>query len=177
MKLPSRYARDALCMGLASLVEPGTVLCFLNVHLDSLESFSWRSPQIEVLAGVLREPGCSGGIIVGDFIAISPEAHVLLDKHELVDAWVALHGRTGSGGATWGVGMELWDGLKPGRLDKFATLSLKAENMQVPQPGLIKIPRSSEPLLYSPWSDHCGLWCSVVIDKVSRFGLAWSTTP
>ena len=114
---------------------------------------------------------------MGDFMAISPEAHVLLDKHELVDAWVALHGRTGSGGATWGVGMELWDGLKPGRLDKFATLSLKAENMQVPQPGLIKIPRSSEPLLYSPWSDHCGLWCSVVIDKVSRFGLAWSTTP
>ena len=157
MKLPSRYARDALCVGLASPLEPGTVLHFLNVHLDSLESFSWCFLQIEVLAGVLREPGCSGGIIVGDFNAVSPEDQVLLDKHELVDAWVALHGRTGSGGATWGVGVELRDGLKPGRLDKFAMLNLKAEDMQVLQPGLIKIPRPSEPPLYSPWSDHCGL--------------------
>jgi len=157
MKLPSRYARDALCVGLASPLEPGTVLHFLNVHLDSLESFSWRFLRIEVLAGVLREPGCSGRIIVGDFNAVSPEDHALLDKHELVDAWVALHGRTGSGGATWRVGVELRDGLKPGRLDKFAMLSLKAEDMRVLQPGLIKIPRPSEPPLYSPWSDHCGL--------------------
>jgi len=82
-----------------------------------------------VLAGVLREPGCSGGIIVGDFIAISPEHHALLDKHELVDAWVALYGRPGSGGATWGVGVELWNGLEPGRLYKFAMLSLKADSM------------------------------------------------
>jgi len=107
MKLPSRYARDALCVDLASPAEPGTVLRFFNVHLDPLESFSWRSLQIQVLAGVLREPRCSGRIITGDFNAISPEDHALLDKQELVDAWVALRGRTGSGGATWSVNVEL----------------------------------------------------------------------
>ena len=89
-------------MDLASPAKPGTVLRFLNVYLDSLESFSWRSPQIQVLAGVLREPRCRGRIITGDFNAISPEDHALLDKRELVNAWVAFHGRIGSAGAVMG---------------------------------------------------------------------------
>ena len=35
--------------------------------------------------------------------------------------------------------------MKPGRLDKVAILGLKAEDMQVFWPGLIKIPRPGEP--------------------------------
>ena len=33
----------------------------------------------------LREPGCGGGIIAGDFNAISPEDDGLVDKNKLVD--------------------------------------------------------------------------------------------
>jgi tyrosyl-DNA phosphodiesterase 2 len=47
------------------------------------------------LAGLLREPRSRGGIIAGDFNAILPEDHRLVDEHELLDAWVALHGRRG----------------------------------------------------------------------------------
>ncbi|KAG2366673.1 hypothetical protein BDR07DRAFT_1395431, partial [Suillus spraguei] len=41
---------------------------------------------MEILANLLREPGCGGGLIAGDFNAISLEDHALLDKNGLVDA-------------------------------------------------------------------------------------------
>ena len=154
-QLPSRYERDALCVNIAA--PAGQVLRLLNVHLDSLDSQFRRALQMEVLAGLLREPGCSGGIIAGDFNAILPEDHALVDKHELVDAWVALHGSTTGpdGGATWGVGVELEDGLKPGRLDKVVMLGLQPNEIEVLQPGLIDA--------YTPLSDHCGLRCTFTI--------------
>ena len=110
-----------------------------------------------VLAGLLREPGCSGGIIAGDFNAIHPDDHTLVDNYELVDAWVALHGSTTGpdGGATWGVGVELKDGLKPGRLDKVVMLGMQPNEIKVLQPGLIDA--------YTPWSDHCGLRCTFTL--------------
>jgi tyrosyl-DNA phosphodiesterase 2 len=46
---------------------------------------------MEFLAIVLREPGCSGGIIEGDFIAISAKDDDLVDKNELSD--IAREGR------------------------------------------------------------------------------------
>jgi tyrosyl-DNA phosphodiesterase 2 len=53
---------------------PGTVFRLINVHLDSLwDTLHYRAQQMEILANVLREPGCGGGIIAGDFNAISPE--------------------------------------------------------------------------------------------------------
>jgi tyrosyl-DNA phosphodiesterase 2 len=118
---------------------------------------------MEILAGVLCEPGCGGGIIAGDFNAISPEGDGLVDKNKLVDAWVALHGRAGPDGATWGVGVERRDGLGPGRLDKVAMLGLKAEEMEVLRPGLIEVPRPGEKPVEIPWSDHCGLRCTFTI--------------
>ncbi|KAI1786580.1 Endonuclease/exonuclease/phosphatase [Ganoderma leucocontextum] len=156
-ELPSRYERDALCMNIAAPAAPGAVLrLLLNVHLDSLDSHFRRALQMYVLAGLLREPGCSGGIIAGDFNAILPGDHMLVDKHELVDAWVALHGSTTGpdGGATWGVGVELEDGLKPGRLDKVVmlVLGLQPDEIEALQPGFINA--------YTPWSDHCGLRCT-----------------
>ena len=118
---------------------------------------------MEILADVLREPGCSGGIIAGDFNAISPEDDGIVDKNGLVDAWVALHGRADSDGATWGVGVKRRDGLGRGRLDKVAMMGLKAEEMEVLRPGLIEMPRPGEDSIEIPWSDHCGLRCTFTI--------------
>ena len=110
-ELPSRYERDALCVDIATPAAPDQVLRLFNVHLDSLDSQFRRALQMMVLADFLRDPGCSDGIIAGEFNAILTDDHVLVDKHELVNAWLALHGSTTGpdGGATWGVGVELED--------------------------------------------------------------------
>ena len=118
---------------------------------------------MEILANVLRKPGCSGGIIVGDFNAIGPEDDGLIDKNELVDARVALHGRADPDGATWGVGLERRDRLGPGRLDKVAMVSLKAKEMEVLRPDIIDVSRPGEEPFEIPWSDHCGLRCTFTI--------------
>ena len=90
---------------------------------------------------------------IGDFNALDPREDALVDKHELVDAWVALRGATG--GATWGVGAELDDGRKPRRLDKVVMMGAQPRTVDVLQPGLVG-PRT-------PWSDHCGLRCTFAI--------------
>ena len=155
MELPSRYGRDALCVNFAAPAASGAFFRLLNVHLDSLDSSFRRVLQMWELADLLREPGCKGGVIAGDFNAIYPEDHTLVDEHELLDAWVALHGSTGSDGATWGVGVELEGGRKPKRLDKVVMLGLKPDEIEVLQPGLNEYGR--------PWSDHCGLRCTFTI--------------
>ncbi|KAI0252183.1 Endonuclease/exonuclease/phosphatase [Lactifluus subvellereus] len=105
--LPSKYARDGLYVDIIPPTAPGTVFRLVNVHLDSLgDTLPHRAQQIKLLADVVREPGCGGGIIAGDFNAISPKDEGLVDENDLVDAWVALHGRPGPGGATWGVSVE-----------------------------------------------------------------------
>ncbi|GBE87303.1 hypothetical protein SCP_1005510 [Sparassis crispa] len=115
------------------------------------------------MANVLREPGYSGGIIAGDFNAITPGDDGLVDKNELVDAWVALNGREDLDGATWGVGLERRDGLGPGRLDKVAMMGLKAQEIKVLRPGTIEVPRPGEKPVEIPWSDHCGLRFTFII--------------
>ena len=130
---------------------------------------------MEILANVLREPGCSGGIIAGDFNAISPEDDGLVNRNGLVDAWVALHGRADPDGATWGFGVERQDGLGPSRLDKVVMLGLMAKEMEVLRPGPIEVPRPGEKPFEIPWSDHCGLRCTFTIWLSDRFGLAPST--
>jgi len=156
--VPSKYGRDALYVDIVPPTAlPGTVIRLINTHLDSLgDTLSYRAQQMEILANVLREPG---GIIAGDFDAISPEDDALVEENGLVDAWVALHGRAdhpdGPVGATWGVGVGLKGGLKAGRLDKVAMLGLKPDEIKVLQPGLIEPDR--------PWSDHCGLCCTFTI--------------
>ncbi|KIM51755.1 hypothetical protein SCLCIDRAFT_1219879 [Scleroderma citrinum Foug A] len=110
--LPSKYRRDAFYVDIIPPILPGTVFRLINVHLDSLgDTLHYRAKQMEILGNVLHEPGCSGGIIAGDFNAISPEDDGLVDKNGLVDVWVALHGRADLDGATWGVGVERWDRL------------------------------------------------------------------
>ncbi|KAF8993254.1 Endonuclease/exonuclease/phosphatase [Cyathus striatus] len=162
--LPSKYGRDALCVEIIPPAAPDTVYRLINVHLDSLwDTLHYREQQIEILADVLREPGCSGGIIAGDFNAIRPEDEGLIEKNNLVDTWVALHGSKDFAGATWGAGVERRDRQGPGRLDKVAMMGLKAEEMEVLRPGSIEVPRPGEESLKIPWSDHSGLRCTFTI--------------
>jgi len=161
---PSKYRRDALYVSIIPPTAPSTVFRLINVHLDSLgDTLRYRAQQMEILANVLREPKCSGGIIAGDFNAISPEDDELVDKNELIDVWVALHGRADPDGVTWGVGVERRDGLRPRRLDKVAMVGLKAQEMEVLRPGHIEVPRPGEKTIKIPWSDHCGLRCTFTI--------------
>ncbi|CAG8760622.1 15473_t:CDS:1, partial [Acaulospora colombiana] len=126
--LPSKYRRDALYVDIIPPTAPGTVFRFVNVHLDSLwDTLNYRTQQMEILANVLREPGCSGGIIAGDFNAIRPEDDGLVDKNKLVDAWVALHGRADPDGVTWGINAER-QGVR--RLDKVVMVGLEAKEME-----------------------------------------------
>lgn len=129
----------------------------INVHLDSLgDTLFYRTAQLKILANLLREPGCAGGLIAGDFNAISSDDHGLLDTNGLVDAWVALHG--GEDGATWGVGVEREDRLTAGRLDKVAMLRVEATDMEVMRPPLIEVPKpADEDSDWTPCSDHYGL--------------------
>lgn len=160
MPLPSKYRRDALCVEVVRPGVPGTILRLINVHLDSLWGTQlYRTQQLEILSAVLREPGCDGGIIAGDFNAISREDDALVDKNGLVDAWVALRGSADPDGGTWGVGVV----RRPGRLDKVAMVGLEAEEIEVLRPGVIEVPRPGEESLEIPWSDHCGLRCTFTI--------------
>ncbi|KAF8656022.1 hypothetical protein AX16_002810 [Volvariella volvacea WC 439] len=112
MELPSASGRDGLCVDIIPPTAPDTVFRLINVHLDSFEGLSYRTQQLEILAKVLREPGCSGGFIAGDFNSISPGDDELIDKNGLVDAWLALHGSTDPDAPTWSVGRERKVGLK-----------------------------------------------------------------
>ena len=141
VKLPSKYGRCALSVDLippSAPSTPSTACRLVNVHLDSLgDMLPYRTEQVEILANLLREPGCGGGLIAGDFNAINPKDHALLDQNGLVDAWVALHGKKEPDGATWGVGVgvERHDGLGPGRLDKVAMSGVVAKDMEILRPG------------------------------------------
>ncbi|KAF9047873.1 Endonuclease/exonuclease/phosphatase [Panaeolus papilionaceus] len=151
---PSRYKRDALCVDV--LASPGKVLRLLNVHLDSFDSRIRRVFQMMVLDGLLRENGYAGGVVAGNFNAIDPEDHGLVEKHGLVDAWVKLRGV--EGGETWGVdrvGFELEEKRKPKRLDKVVMLGAQPIEIEVLEPGRFGA--------QSRWSDHCGLRCVFTI--------------
>lgn len=137
-----------------------TAYRLINVHLDSLgDTLPYRTEQMEILANLLREPGCGGGLVAGDFNALSRDDHALVDQNGLVDAWLALHGKDGLDGATWGVGVDRPDGLGPGRLDMVAMLGVQAKEMEMEilRPGLIEVPKPGEDSDYIPYSDHCGL--------------------
>ncbi|KAG6829648.1 hypothetical protein H0H87_010613 [Tephrocybe sp. NHM501043] len=161
LALPSKYGRCALSVDIIPPAAPSTPAAayrLVNVHLDSLgDTLPYRTEQLEILANLLREPGCAGGLIAGDFNAISSDDHALLDRNGLVDAWVALHGEEGPDGATWGVGVERDDGLRAGRLDKVAMLGVEAKDMETTRPPLIEVTKPAEDSDYIPCSDHHGL--------------------
>src|SRR5258708_9572269 len=91
MELPSRYRRDTLCVNIATPAVSGAIYHLLNVHLDSLNSHFQHALQMLALALLLHEPRCRGGIITGDFNAILPKDHRLINEHGLLDACIRKH--------------------------------------------------------------------------------------
>ena len=79
MGLPSRYGRDVLCVNIRHPAASGAILRLLNVHLDSLDMQFRRAVQL-VLDELLREPGCNGGIIAGNFNAIHRTDYTLVES-------------------------------------------------------------------------------------------------
>ncbi|KAG6852664.1 hypothetical protein C0991_010101 [Blastosporella zonata] len=51
------------------------------------------------------------------------------------------------------------------RLDKVATMGLKAMELEILHPGRIEIPRPASESLEIPWSDHCGRRCTFTVGK------------
>lgn len=161
--LPSKYSRDALCV---DVVHPASAapVRLINVHLDSLgHAFDYRAQQMKIAASLLREPGCSGGLIAGDFNAISPRDHELINENKLVDAWTALREASGDDGATWGTDRKRRNRQGPGRLDKVAMVGLIPKAVKVLQSGCITVPRPGNESVDIPWSDHHGLRCDFSI--------------
>jgi hypothetical protein len=134
----------------------GLLLSPNNIHMESRLAVSrYHAEQVHTLANVLREPGCSGGVLAGTFNAVQLDDHQLLDKNGLTDAWVALHGTSASGGDTWNVGVMHWEGIGGHRLDKIAMMGVQAEEMEVLRRGCIDVPRpDGEGYVEVPWSEH-----------------------
>lgn len=185
VKLPSRFARDALCCDIfypspsrgssstpteVSRSENYTRIRLINVHLDSLPiQPSMRPRQLSIISSYLRAAG--HGLVAGDFNPVLPEDNALVDENNLVDVWTKVH--FSLPGFTWGV-----DGkapFPPNRLDKVAVLGLEAHNIAVIQPGILmnieggdqpqQSDHQQEPMVSQgrplTWSDHYGLECSL----------------
>ncbi|EJD35766.1 hypothetical protein AURDEDRAFT_92963 [Auricularia subglabra TFB-10046 SS5] len=153
-------------LGVDVRAAPGAVFRLVNVDLEPCDSWARRESALRDLGALLREPGCAGGVVAGDFNANGPDDPALVPEHGLVDAWDALDGEAGAG-VTWGRwGMhderELGDDrreerLVPGRHDKVALLAAEPLEMQVTPPGRVRQGGG----MY--WSDHCGIRCSFVV--------------
>ncbi|KAF5329253.1 hypothetical protein D9619_009377 [Psilocybe cf. subviscida] len=154
MQLPCRYQRDALCVDIVSPAAPGAVFRLLNIHLDPSDALYRRYLQMRHLAGLLSEPGSSGGIIAGDFSATLPEGPGFVDTWGHLVGWGTRQETTspdGRGATSAGVGGE----LQAGKLDRVATLNLKPDEIEILQPCFIASNKS--------WSDDYGLRCSFTI--------------
>ncbi|KAG2038920.1 hypothetical protein BDR03DRAFT_953110 [Suillus americanus] len=93
-----------------------------NTHLDPLpDGAPIREKQLKLVAGALMQDGLFGGIVGGDFNAISPDDSTLVESVGLWDAWSG----DDEGGFTWGY--QPRSPLTPGRLDKL---------VYTPRPGL-----------------------------------------
>ncbi|KAK0479654.1 Endonuclease/exonuclease/phosphatase [Armillaria novae-zelandiae] len=162
VKLPSKFGRDGLCVDI-SPPSASTFYRLINVHLDSVDNLPNRIRQMEILAKLLRESGCSGGLIAGDFNSVGPGDDELVSKHGLVDAWLALHGDRDPEAPTWSAIRRLEKDHDPRRLDKVALLGFAAEEMEILHPGTLdglRVGANSKPV---DWSDHSGLRCTFTV--------------
>lgn len=158
--LPSAAGRDGLCVGLIPPCAPDTFLRIINAHLESCDGFSYRAAQLKQLSSVLHEPGCSGGLIVGDFNSVTDDDRLLIEENKLKDAWLTLHGDTKPDAPTWSVGRRRDPRYEPSRLDKVAMVGLEAEMMELMHPLCINATKPSDQI---EWSDHSGLRCKFCV--------------
>ncbi|KAL8297908.1 hypothetical protein RB597_007094 [Gaeumannomyces tritici] len=166
---PTAMGREGLCVDLIPPSAQGGFVRVVNVHLESLNSFPYRAAQLKRLAAALREPGCGGGLIVGDFNAITEEDHGLPDENGLQDAWLTLHRGTGKPDVTWNVSRTN-SRFEPARMDKVAMVGLVPESMEIMHPLLVDTPRPGAPSAKVEWSDHSGLRCKFHIYRYPEAG-------
>jgi tyrosyl-DNA phosphodiesterase 2 len=77
-----------------------------------------REKQLKLVADALLQDGLFGGVVGGDFNAVSPNNSVLVESVGLWDAWSSDDDDDEGGlGFTWGY--QPRSPLTPGRLDKF----------------------------------------------------------
>ncbi|KAG0134951.1 Endonuclease/exonuclease/phosphatase [Tuber indicum] len=158
-ELPSAAGRNGLCVDLILPYAPDTFLRIINVHLESCEAFSFRVEQLKQLSSALYEPGCRGGLIVGDFNSVTDEDHQPIEENKLKDAWLTLDGDTKPDAPTWSVGRRRDPSYEPKRMDKVAMVGLQAEMMELMHPLCIDVPKPGETSDRIGWSDHSGLRC------------------
>ncbi|CAJ2514032.1 Uu.00g021510.m01.CDS01 [Anthostomella pinea] len=162
VKYLSRFGRDALCCDVfvplpesASGASQARVR-LINVHLDSLPIQPTRRPrQIAIVASLLRSAG--HGVVAGDFNPVLPGDDSLIRDNDLVDVWAELRGN--EPGFTWGIDGN--EPFPPNRMDKVAMLGLRALEIEVMHPEMVKPPQDVGEGV--PWSDHSGLRCSFAL--------------
>ncbi|KAL8382187.1 hypothetical protein RB595_006122 [Gaeumannomyces hyphopodioides] len=159
---PTAMDREGLCVDLVPAGAHDSFVRVVNVHLESLDSLPYRAAQLKRLASALREPGCGGRLIVGDFNAITEEDDGLLRENGLQDAWLTLHGGAGKPGATWNVSRRDFR-FEPARLDKVAVVGLVPDSMEIMHPLFVEAPRPGAASAKVEWSDHSGLRCKFQI--------------
>ncbi|PPQ76885.1 LOW QUALITY PROTEIN: hypothetical protein CVT26_001444 [Gymnopilus dilepis] len=147
--LPSKYGRDALCVDIATSGTPDAILRLLNVHLDSLDSFPC--------------PNASPAAAVGSLRATSMPSVLR------TTSWWTSTSLSTRGSPCMGR-QALMEPLRVSALDlgingsrDLTRLSLLAGEMEVVKPGVIEVPRPAATSLYIPWSDHCGLRCTLTV--------------
>lgn len=155
-ELPSAFGRTGVYVDLIPDTAPTTYIRLINTHLESYDNATTREKQITLLSQDLHEPGCAGGLIAGDFNAVCPEDHRLLDAHKLQDVWPLLR-KSQPDAATWGNEGARHPGYPPARLDKIAVSGLRPLAIDIIRPGCIDVPMPGTKSGRKAWSDHSGL--------------------
>ena len=118
------------------------------------------------------------GVVAGDFNPVLPADDTLVAENRLVDAWAELH--PNENGYTWG--LDGREPFPPGRLDKMATVGLRAQEIEIIHPGVLPESEGSDKIDKTqldsdkgdddqateliPWSDHSGLRCIFNVAEV-----------
>ncbi|KAG2146150.1 Endonuclease/exonuclease/phosphatase [Suillus bovinus] len=135
--------------------ESVVTLRIANTHLDPLpDGVQIREKQLKLIADTLIQDGLFGGIVGGDFNAVSPNDSALVESVGLWDAWSG----DDEGGFTWGY--QPRSPLTPGRLDKL--VYTPRPGFFVDTPKKIAVGKKYGKLTQRRWiSDHYALLTKV----------------
>lgn len=104
VRVPSRFARDALFVDLRLSTNSDKVLRLCNVHLESLIADPpVRPQQVSRATTYMKAPSVSAAVLAGDLNAIEPFDRLLHSDNGLKDAFLELGGKEDTEeGFTWG---------------------------------------------------------------------------